>query len=235
MRATPKLNRPTEILLYVEFREGRPFAIVTDRATYDVEWSKRDRCLYSHHSGSGGGHHVVDPRDVYWVAKGQTLLVATNKAPWRREFGPGEVVGKRLKTLPKGYSKATLIELVQSQDIECNWCSMCDSWIPTTDAGDHPCDHIHWCEGAGWWSTPDERCDPGCEECLAAGDPTKAETKVLGRIGEGHGLVADDWWSHTGYWDRMHPGRYYMLNDHWSLWLAQGYGKAAVEFFGRMV
>lgn len=228
-------DEAVETLLFVEFSDGKPHSVVTSEATYDVYWSKVDQSLYSHNSGSGGGGHTVYPNQEWWAARGQTIAWYDSEGH-KHHVKPKTETYLRLKSLPEKWSKESLLELVQDSDTECEWCSTCDSWIDVSGYSDHPCDHIHWCDSVAWWSTPDDRCDPGCLECLEVEGQTKAETCPLGLIGEGHGHVSQDWWSeHTEYYDRRNPGDSFYLDVPKWWTMAIGYGYGAVEAFERMI
>jgi hypothetical protein len=228
-------DEAVETLLFVEFLDGRPHSIVTSEATYDVYWSNVDGCLYSHRSGGGGYGHEVYDGWTWWAADGQTIR-HRNRQGHLYEPEPGMACEDRLVELPEEWSDEAILDVVQNDETDCQWCSACDSWIATTDYGDHPCDHIHWCDSVAWWSTPDERCDPGCLECLEVEGATRAETCPLGLIGEGHGHVSQDWWSeHTGHYDRRDPGEYFYLDVPKWWTMAIGYGYGAIESFERMI
>lgn len=227
----PRDDEECERILFVEYRDSRPFSVVTDRATYDFEWCKRDGCLYKHDSGSGGGPFPVDERMTYWAAP-DAKLVGDYDVDEReyRELPPGPPPGQRLAEAPEGYPLATLLD--DTSEGETVYCSKCDDWLPGEDTY-HPCDHIRWCDRAGWWSTPDERCPAGCEDCLSDGYPTAALSKPMLLVAEGFGAVGQDWWEdtakHNDKWHWPYPYGQFERSP-WNI-LLNGIGAASIKWF----
>lgn len=214
------MGKATEEVLFVEYHDGRPFTVVTTKATYDAEWCKRDGCLYFHDSGSGGAF-VVSPGSTYWLHPDCSVVVPSRERPYYRPPMSGDDTGTRLaKPLPE-YSLAWILSEC-GDDTECEYCPTCDDYLPSSDCYTL-CDHVFWCDAAGWWSKPGERCPDDCEDCLERGHPTKGHEYPTGFIGTGHGSVAQDYWSeHTGHWDRRQTSGFFW-NEDWP-WIAVGCG-----------
>lgn len=201
----------TRRVVFVEFHDKKPSVIITMNEhgswdIWDVEWCKRDGCLYRDLAGCGcfEGPTQVSKKGSYW---------ATNDFPVK-----GGEDAKRLRVLPKRYRKAILqvatgeYEAFESiNESDCRYCSVCDDWLPTSDT-DHPCAHIWWCDEACWWSTPDERCPAGCEDCLESGNDTVAKGHPLAEIAEG--------------WAKLYSANYH--DTHW--W---GYKDVIIDGYGR--
>lgn len=159
----PRTARRTERVVFIEYREGRPFEVVTieddgeirGRNYYDVEYCKRDKQLYYHFSG-GGGTEALEPQEgvVFWTAP---------DFPVKPE--PGAVRRKRAtyrKKLEEAFNGQWFDGISES---ECEYCPVCDDHLPTEDVGFSLCDHVWWCDDTGWWSKPGERCPWNCPEC----------------------------------------------------------------------
>jgi hypothetical protein len=127
--------------ILVIYGGNRPSAIVTDAdETYDIEYSKTYECYFSDMSGVGRCgrelYEIWPPDADYWLADDAEL----------------QVVGGRRRFARSQFSKP--IE-DWSQGSDCVWCSVCNDWLPTEDSYGL-CDHISWCDGCGWWVTPDD-------------------------------------------------------------------------------
>lgn len=184
-------------IIMVVYHDGRPHSVVTESEErghdgrlylcvdqWDFDWCQRDRTLYRHLSGCGGGkefalYGCTSPYQV-WAAADVTLI--QNAVP------PGYFAATRLKSPLKAWPLSKLFDMSEEEESGCVYCSECRDHLPGDDSY-HLCEHVRWCDRAGWWSTPDERCPAGCLDCLADGYPTAADT--LARLGEGYGWAAE--------------------------------------------
>lgn len=147
--------------------DGRRY---TMREQYDVDLSRRYGYIFDL-TGVGGGP-TVEVSGIYFASPGASvkekpcqLVSADDRPPWRskktktiRERNRT----RRLRSLPRsfalerGWDLLTWLEYnaIQGDSV---WCSICRDDFPETDL----CEHCWWCDKAGWWSTPSERCE--CE------------------------------------------------------------------------
>lgn len=216
-------EQDTEEVLFIEYHDGKPFSVTTTNSTYDVEWCKRDECLYFHESGGGGidSWFPVTPQSVYWLRPDLKPSISIRREPYYRDATAQDDIGTRLAEPLPDYP----LDLIISEcgnDGECEYCPTCDDHLPTSD-GYELCDHVFWCETTGWWSKPGERCPDDCTDCLEREHPTKGHEYPTGFIGTGHGNVGDDHWvAHSEYWDRRKVSGFYYRED-WP-WIAVGHG-----------
>lgn len=132
-------------IVMVEFTNGQPFTATTRHSQggyshYDLEWCKRDECLYAHESGSGPKLYLEGGDSDYWLAEGET-----------QPEGNLPLTGSRLAEMPVQWPLNSLLDHEQSMPMI--YCSACDDWLPWEDYGDL-CDHVHWCEQCSWWTGP---------------------------------------------------------------------------------
>jgi hypothetical protein len=182
------VDTKAERVIFVEYQEGRPFSIETTARednsygdTYDVEWCRRDKQLYYHNSGCGPIRPFkVGSGTTYWAAKG--IAVDAEEGAIRLDRAKGKEQFER--RLAGDYNVSTFDESA------CTYCSVCDDHLPSEDTYE-PCEHVWWCDDAGWWSTPGERCPWDCEDCREHGRETKPPppTVVLAR---GYGMAASE-------------------------------------------
>lgn len=160
----------TERIVFIEYHGDRPFTVITEHATYDAEWCKRDKTLYLHDSGSGGSELLcTDDNTTFWAAPEVTfgewdeatrqyVQIPTHKgtrlklARWKKRIEAGI-------TDCQAYGNGWSIEIG-----ECEYCPACDDYLPTGDCY-KLCSHCWWCDDAGWWSKPGERCPWDCQDC----------------------------------------------------------------------
>lgn len=153
-------------------RDGRQYIY---RETYDVEHSREYGYIF-HQSGGGGGPEVtVD--GIYFAAgavqikeQPTKLVDARDKPPWRSKATRAIRARnrtRRLRRLPKAFTdgrSADLLEWLQHNAIEGDavYCSTCRDYRPESSL----CEHCWWCNTAGIWSSPGERCKcKDREEC----------------------------------------------------------------------
>lgn len=131
-------------VLFVDFDDdGHMHAVYTLEKGhvigYDFDWSKYyQRHLYV--ESSSGWDKTFIATGKYWAADDVTVDER------------GEC--RRLKTLPRRYSKTKLFE--DSYEVDrIMWCSICED----VSDPDMMCEHIHWCPACGEHVTPDEPCE----------------------------------------------------------------------------
>ena len=144
-------------LLYVGFRDNRPFsAAVQDPKypksydEYDIEYSKRDGCyLYDKCGGDSIAKGIWNNEDIYWVAPDIAVRGEDNRQP------------TRLMELPKTFrtddADVFFADMVESDAV---YCSICDDWF--SDEESMPCEHVHWCDECncyGGSGTDDSKCE----------------------------------------------------------------------------
>lgn len=118
----------------VEFESAAwPFSVVVMNERggtdfYQIEWCRRDRCLYSHMSGFGGNPYLSG-YDPYWALPDVSLAGIV-----RPEL--------RLDRMPPPFTFEAILELVGDGCDETHYCSVCDDHLPT----EHLCGHIWHCE-----------------------------------------------------------------------------------------
>lgn len=144
-----------------------------DRREYDVETSKEYGYIF-HHCGSGGGRRVLV--DSPYLVTGNSLAI--RKRPCLLMQWPSEPTGRRtrairkrnkprqLSTPPKGFDlrpDEDFLDWLQRTSIESDavYCSECRDFFPE----DNTCEHVWWCDKAGWWSTPSEPCGHERGDC----------------------------------------------------------------------
>lgn len=220
-----------EEILFVEFHDGKVHSVETTRSTYDVFYSRRDKCHYFHKSGGGGGPYFnVQKGMTYWLRPDLKVSVSMGKAPWHRKPRKGDDLGTRLPDLPAEYPIAWFLREI-GDDTQCVYCPTCEDWIPDHGYGGM-CDHVWWCNDRAWYSEPGDRCDDDCEECAARDRPTKGDEYVLGFIGKGYGRVGDDHWhANVGYPERYERPGFYLADEWPMVAIAWGYALAALDHF----
>lgn len=220
-----------EEILFVEFHNGHVHSVETTRSTYDVYYSRRDKCHYFHKSGGGGGHYFnVQKGMTYWLRPDLKVSVSMGKAPWHRKPRKGDDLGTRLPELPAEYPLSWFLREI-GDDTQCVYCPTCEDWIPDHGYGGM-CDHVWWCDDRGWYSDPDDRCADDCEDCISRDRPTKSLSCPTGFVGSGHGKVADHYWrDHVGHWDRREGAGIFFADDWPMVAIAWGYGRAALAHF----
>jgi hypothetical protein len=149
------------------------------RKSYDVAWSRTFGSYLFEMSGAGGTD-CVSVSGIYF-AKGPvviketpcTLVHGKDLAPW---LSPETTVirernrTRRLGKLPRLFADApngNLLAWLEDQAIQDSavWCSQCADNLP----GEALCEHMWWCDGSAWYSTPSERC--GCAtRAVCSGD-----------------------------------------------------------------
>lgn len=179
-------RKTTERVIFIEYLDGRPFSIeTTDRDdasygdTYDVEYCKRDRQLYYHLSGCGPirEFHVSKGRG-YWAAGG--IVVKADDGARRLKRAKGKKAFERILN-----GDWTLGDYQQS---ETEYCPTCDDYLPSGDT-DELCEHCWWCDDAGWWSKPGERCPWDCDACREEGRETRPVPPMMA-VARGYGIAA---------------------------------------------
>jgi hypothetical protein len=177
----------TERVVFIEYQGGRPFTIITTsndgrcRDYYDVEYCRRDRQLYYHNSGGGGYTRPieVDARTTFWASPDASLTVAEGATRRKRATGK-----KAFERALAGYNVFTFDESA------CTYCSVCDDYLPTED-DDSPCPHVWWCDDAGWWSKPGERCPWDCADCREYGREVSPPPPMV-VLARGYGMAASE-------------------------------------------
>lgn len=146
-------------LLWVEYHEidgqWRPFSIATTDGQYDVEWCKRDQCLYAHDSGGGGRFHAssfVGAPGIcakVWVRKDIEIVhevkIADDK--WESQPLPREdlaTMGYELLAKP-----LTDDPFGECEEEETQHCKICDDRLPCEEDS-HTCNHLYWMDWGGW-------------------------------------------------------------------------------------
>lgn len=138
--------------------------------SYDVEHSRSYGYMFDM-SGFGGADRKVEVSGVYFcdgpvkveiVEKPTDLISSGDRPPYRsaatrrvRELNRT----RRLRQLPKEFrcnDGADLMVWLRRNAIEQDsvWCSTCRDRMP----GDSLCEHVRWCDQAGWYVTPDDDC-----------------------------------------------------------------------------
>lgn len=125
----------------IEFDEnGRPFSVNRTGDDgydhkFDMEWCKRDGCLYADESGDG--YYLENGEHKYWTIPGiEPTVNGICPAP----------LENRLTDLPESY-QGDLWDWANEGG--CEYCSICDDMLPTEDL----CNHIGGDDESGW-STP---------------------------------------------------------------------------------
>lgn len=183
---TTETRKTTERVIFIEYLDGRPSSIeTTDRDdasygdTYDVEWCKRDLQLYYHLSGCGPIREFHVSKGMgYWAAGG--IAVNADDGARRLERAKGKKAFERI--LDGDWTQGDY------RQSETEYCPTCDDYVPTGDT-DSPCDHIWWCDEAGWWSKPGERCPWDCDACREEGRETEPMPPMI-VVARGYGIAA---------------------------------------------
>ncbi len=150
------------------------------RTTYDVDYSKQYGYIF--HQSGGGGAGPVPISGIYFVGGAINVKVKESpcqlvsrddRPPWRgkktriiRERNKT----RRLRSLPNAFDMKPgwdLLDWLQWRAIQEDavYCSICRDHVP----GDTLCEHVWWCEKAGWYSTDREgQCEcKSQDECSA--------------------------------------------------------------------
>jgi hypothetical protein len=156
--------KSTLVPAIIEYQDDRPFTVMLMvpgaqrmSETWDVEWCKRDRRLYAHLSGSGGeamyvvttthsGRRVYVRPDVPCGVYAQVDGAWTTTPITREELTAAgyEFVTEEPADPFDGARQ------YPDEDVRCEHCPRCDDWLPIFDDTDRPCEHIEWCDFAGW-------------------------------------------------------------------------------------
>jgi len=155
--AEPLMSPEGERVVWIEYRDGRPFAVVTSddsggSSTYDFEWCKRDKTCYYHMSGSGPADFGMvlnkfcepDPppaqlwlaEGIEWRVQGEAPSDATALALGYAVIAePLVLVGWEPSPNPFDFANAG----------ETIYCAKCVDHLPT-GYYDDPCTHLTWCD-----------------------------------------------------------------------------------------
>jgi hypothetical protein len=172
-----------ERIIFIEYQDGRPFEVVTAsndgkcRTYYDVEWCRRDQCLYIHESGGSTSPIAVRKGTDFWACADAPIKIEDGATRRKRSK-----FRKKLQTAIAGDWVAGI------SGGECTYCPVCEDYLPTEDTY-HPCAHIWWCDDAGWWSTPGERCPWDCADCRAHGREVRPAPPMT-LVAQGYGRAA---------------------------------------------
>lgn len=160
----------------MEEKEGHHGATYISRDYYDVETSRRYGYIFHMSGGGGAGRIAVD--SPYFVSGTARIKETPNRLccwPIDRTGRRTRATRKRNRTrrltaLPKYFDLlpgedllAWLERTAINQDAV--FCSECKDFFPEEST----CGHIWWCDKAGWWSSPSERCHHDGFDCY--GDP----------------------------------------------------------------
>lgn len=141
-------------LFVVEYhRQGarwRPHSIVTDRGTWDADWSRSAGAVLVHDSGGGfrEAHHVdrfADPKNLpgaIWLATGVPLRTHRGLGTTKLRdtaLRPSQLAALGYKHLPS-FPGDPFADVLNVDSIE--WCEVCRDFH---DGGsDAPCPHLRW-------------------------------------------------------------------------------------------
>lgn len=210
-------GRPHEVIARTRHRghDGKPYHVIE---YYDFDWCKRDECLYYHESGSGGDaeftlYPCTAPYQV-WAAPGVSLI----RKDKMDGYHPATILDEPLF----GWPNDRLFDMAEESETE--HCPTCGDDLPSEDT-DELCDHVWWCDSAGWWSKPGERCQDDCEDCRERDRETRGDEHPLGKQAKGFGLIAEGPPDGHWMWSSL------LLSDDPRRWVIGGYGAAATAFF----
>jgi hypothetical protein len=138
------------------------------RTTYDIEHSRRYGYIFD--QCGAGGSDVVEVSGIYFASgdvkikeKPTAVVDARDNPPWRSKRTRAireRNRTRRLRTLPRAFALQPgwdLLDWLEHNAIQETsvYCSVCRDRLP--DGG--LCEHCWWCDTAGWYSTPSERCE----------------------------------------------------------------------------
>jgi len=133
---------------------------------YDVDWCEQMQ-EYVYHMSSFGSPLPLEVDGIYWSLQPDAVAAKPCRLtdPEARERN----ATRRLSQLPPEFvtngSSDIFDWLVNNyRESEVEYCSICQSYVPTADT-DYPCEHIWWCRENAGWSTPNERFDCACAHC----------------------------------------------------------------------
>lgn len=169
-------------IVVIEYIDGLPHSVVTeehwdhsgkpwfrpgrDRATgmcveyWDFAWSKRDRTLYCHKSGSGGAYleHMIHrfaepdpPPGQIWIADDVRLYRWISSKRPRVFFRPDRMRDELLKRgyrlldrplVVPGSRSRNPFAVAEEPSGHLVYCKVCDDWFPFEDE----CEHMEWCD-----------------------------------------------------------------------------------------
>ena len=131
-------------VIFIEFSDnGRPFSVVTradngNLSRFDVEYCKRDGCLYADESGSD--IYLENRTHKYWCGEGIGVVTDGREIP-----APPE---NRLAKLPEEYAGDWWDWINYANTV---YCEKCDDCLPSPDFENRLCDHIRWNDEAEGW------------------------------------------------------------------------------------
>lgn len=173
-----RINNLTVLQEEMSRHDGKVYTI---RQYWDVDYSKKYGYLF--HMSGCGGNGPIEVRGIYFVEgngkpnireKDPQWVDARDKPPFEEQLRT-QAIRKRNRTrrlakLPKSIDLREgedILDWLQSNCIEGDsvWCSICRDCFPGSDDW-NLCEHCWWCDEAGNYSTPTERCDcKSREEC----------------------------------------------------------------------
>jgi len=151
-----------EEVVWIEYHDGRPFAVVTGdergMSTWDFEFCKAEGRHYYHRSGGGPAWSgcVVNafsepdpPPGQLWRKAGVPLCANDGK---RTPLTDADCLAMGLvviaEPLDVGGCQGNPFEV--AEEGRTVYCEFCEDNV-LSDGYDDPCEHITWCEECGWW------------------------------------------------------------------------------------
>lgn len=149
------------------FKPGRDKPSGTCAEQWDFDYSRTERTLYFHDSGSGGTPKAYVARFVkpdpppakLWVAEGVPIVDCGKSGRGVSDatlLKRGYVLIPRPLLLPKPYGGKTRNPFEAGEEGRTVYCGRCEDCLGCDDTN-HPCEHIEWCDGCGLWVYADTR------------------------------------------------------------------------------